>query len=77
VSAWGKSEVEEQKKTDAFNFVNFSFVLLVAFFAAYPFFWDYVNLETRERAISAFLWSMAFVVGIGVIIVLWAKSIRK
>lgn len=66
---------EDRKK--AFDYLNFSFVLFVAFFAVYPFFLDYLNLDTRSHAVDALYWSMGFVVLVAIFLISYYKIIMK
>jgi hypothetical protein len=58
-----------KKKDDTFNYFNFSFVLLVAFGAAYSCFWDYFSLDTHSHAPDALYWSMGFVFILAIMII--------
>jgi len=60
---------DRKQKADAFDYLNFSFVLVLAFFAAYPFFWDFTNVDTRQHAIAAFYWSMGFIFIVAILLI--------
>ncbi len=71
-----KSEAEKQKD-DKLNYINFLLVILVAFFAAYPFFWDFVNLGTRNQAVEALLYSTGFVFLITLVVIIYSHFFSK
>ena len=68
---------DRKQKADAFDYLNFSFVLILAFFATYPFFWDFTNVDTRQHAIIALYWSVGSVFIVAILLIVYYIFIIK